>query len=178
MSSNPAGYHYDYTDSFEAPIATANDRTPEQWARAVFEHAPRPVRRLLVSGFRYGLGLRLGPRPSPEHVLGWEIVQPETRLDHDRVAVVAPDFPPRVPDRGVTRHTIHARALRQTDRSGHLAARIDPAPPDRPPLAATRSRTGASPASRGLTGPHSQGPLVCRSKRQAGGTTVRRIRKT
>lgn len=74
MSSNPAGYHYDYTDSFEAPIATANDRTPEQWARAVFEHAPRPVRRLLVSGFRYGLGLRLGPRPSPEHVLGWEIV--------------------------------------------------------------------------------------------------------
>jgi hypothetical protein len=79
MFSNPAGYHYDYTDFFEAPIAKANDRTPEQWARAVFEDAPRPVRWLLVNGFRYGLGLRLGPRASPEHILGWEIV--DRKLD-------------------------------------------------------------------------------------------------
>jgi hypothetical protein len=35
---------------------------------------PRPVRWFLVTGFRYGLGLRFGPRPSSEHVLGWAIV--------------------------------------------------------------------------------------------------------
>jgi hypothetical protein len=74
MSSGLAGYHYDYEDFFTAPRAAADDRTPEQWARAVFEGAPRPVRWLLVSGFRYGLGLKLDPRPSPERVLGWAIL--------------------------------------------------------------------------------------------------------
>lgn len=74
MPSSLAGYHYDYDDSFEAPRSAGDDRTPEQWARAVFEDAPRPVRWFLVSGFRYGLGLRFGPRPSPEHVLGWAII--------------------------------------------------------------------------------------------------------
>ncbi len=69
-----AGYHYDYDDSFAAPRAVTDDRTPEQWARAVFEDAPRPVRWFLLNGFRYGLGLRLDPRPSPEHVLGWAII--------------------------------------------------------------------------------------------------------
>jgi hypothetical protein len=73
LNSLPA-YRYDYTDSFEAPTATADDRTPEQLARAVFEGAPRPVRWFLLAGFRYGLGLRFGPRPSPEHVLGWAII--------------------------------------------------------------------------------------------------------
>lgn len=74
MSSSLAGYHYDYDDCFTAPRAAADDRTPEQWARAVFEGAPRPVRWFLVNGFRYGLGLRFGPWPSPEHVLGWAII--------------------------------------------------------------------------------------------------------
>lgn len=79
MFSNSDGLHYDYTDHFEAPIATADDRTPEQWARAVFEDAPGPLRGLFASSFRYGLGLRLGPRSSPEHVLGWEII--DRKLD-------------------------------------------------------------------------------------------------
>jgi Protein of unknown function (DUF2867) len=74
MPSSLAGYHYDYDDSFAAPRAAADDRTPEQLARAVLEDAPRPVRWFLVSGFRYGLGLKFGPRPSPEHVLGWAII--------------------------------------------------------------------------------------------------------
>jgi hypothetical protein len=74
MLNGPAGYRYDYSDSFDAQLPAASDRTPEQWARAVFEDAPRPVRWLLASGFRYGLGLRLSSRPSPEHVFGWEIV--------------------------------------------------------------------------------------------------------
>jgi hypothetical protein len=66
---------YNYTDSFEAEFATADDRSPEQLARAVFEGAPRSVRWLLLAGWRFVLGLRLGPRPSPEHVLGWAIVE-------------------------------------------------------------------------------------------------------
>lgn len=74
MSSSLAGYNYDYDDFFAAPRAAADKRTPEQLARAVFEQAPRPVRWFLVSGFRYGLGLKFGPRPSPEHVLGWAII--------------------------------------------------------------------------------------------------------
>jgi hypothetical protein len=64
MPSSLAGYHYDYDDSFAAPRAAADDRTPEQWARAVFEDAPRPVRWFLVNGFRYGLGLRLASTTS------------------------------------------------------------------------------------------------------------------
>lgn len=80
MASSPDEYRCDYTDRFEAPIAAVHDRTPEQWARAVFEGPPRPLRGLLANGFRYGLGLRLGPRSSPEHVLGWEIIdrQPDS----------------------------------------------------------------------------------------------------
>ena len=27
-----------------------------------------------LAGFRYGLGLRFGPRSSPEHVFGWAII--------------------------------------------------------------------------------------------------------
>jgi hypothetical protein len=75
MSDNAPADHYHYTDSFEAEDATGASRSPEQWARAVFEGAPRPVRWFLVTGFRFGLGLRLAPRTSPEHVLGWAIVE-------------------------------------------------------------------------------------------------------
>jgi hypothetical protein len=80
MPSSLAGYHYDYTDSFKAETPVGEDRTPEQWARAVFEDAPRPVRWLLITGFRFGLGLRFGPRTSTEYVLGWAIIdrQPDS----------------------------------------------------------------------------------------------------
>lgn len=74
MQSSLAGYRYDYGDCFAAPRAAVDDRTPEQWARAVFEGAPRLVRWFLANGFRYGLGLRFGPRHSPEHILGWAII--------------------------------------------------------------------------------------------------------
>jgi hypothetical protein len=65
----------DYIDAFEVPISSTNTSTPEQWARAVFENAPRPVRWFLLLGWRGVLGLRLGPRPSSDHVLGWRIVE-------------------------------------------------------------------------------------------------------
>ena len=74
MSNSLADYHYDYSDSFATETATEDDLSPEQLARAVFEGAPRPARWFLLIGFRYGLGLRFGPHPSPEHVLGWAII--------------------------------------------------------------------------------------------------------
>ncbi len=36
--------------------------------------APVTLRWFLLIGFRYDLGLRFGPQPSPEHVFGWAII--------------------------------------------------------------------------------------------------------
>lgn len=68
----------DYRDSFEVPIRSTDTRTAEQWMRAVFEDAPQPVRWFLLLGWRGVLGLQLGPRPSPDHILGWWITSRET----------------------------------------------------------------------------------------------------
>ncbi|MFH8980212.1 DUF2867 domain-containing protein [Streptomyces varsoviensis] len=54
--------------------SSLSPRSPEQWARSVFEDAPGPVRWFLVTGWRSVLRLRLGPRPAPTHVLGWRIL--------------------------------------------------------------------------------------------------------
>jgi len=62
-----------YAVGFELSRAAADTRSPEQWARAVWEQAPPPVRRLLLAGWRIGLGLRLGPLDTPAHVLGWAL---------------------------------------------------------------------------------------------------------
>jgi hypothetical protein len=63
----------DYASAFEIARATTDTRTPEQWARATWEDCPRGLRLFLLTGWSVGLGLRLGPRPSPAHVLGWKI---------------------------------------------------------------------------------------------------------
>ncbi|MFE3203493.1 DUF2867 domain-containing protein [Embleya sp. NPDC059237] len=63
----------EYASAFELGTATARARTPEQWARAAFEGSPAVFRGMLLIGWTLVLGLRLGPRPSPTHVLGWSI---------------------------------------------------------------------------------------------------------
>jgi hypothetical protein len=60
-----------YAVAFELSHPAADTRSPEQWARAVWEQAPRSARRFLLAGWRIGLGLRLGPLDTPAHVLGW-----------------------------------------------------------------------------------------------------------
>ena len=60
-----------YASAFELSRPATDTRSPEQWARAVWEQAPPPVRWLLLVGWRIGLGLRLGPRDTPAQVLGW-----------------------------------------------------------------------------------------------------------
>ena len=62
-----------YASAFEVPIGARKFLTPEQWARATFEGAPAPLRAFLAAAWRYSLGLRLGPRTSPDHVAGWLI---------------------------------------------------------------------------------------------------------
>jgi hypothetical protein len=66
-----------YKDMFEVLIPDGDRRTAEQWVRAIFEDAPRPVRWFLLLGWRVVLGLRLGPLTSPDHILGWPIVSRE-----------------------------------------------------------------------------------------------------
>ncbi|WP_331766696.1 DUF2867 domain-containing protein [Embleya sp. NBC_00896] len=63
----------DYASAFELAVPEAGFRTPEQWARAVFEGAPLVLRWMVTLGWTVVLRLRLGPRRSPEHILGWRI---------------------------------------------------------------------------------------------------------
>jgi hypothetical protein len=63
------------------------------------------------------------------------------RDDYARTALLVPDGSPLVQDRRVTPHAVHARALRPAGRSHHLAARVNPPPPNRPTPPAARRRT-------------------------------------
>ena len=63
----------DYAISFGLPVEHANVRTAVGWAQACFEHTSWPVLWFLAGGWRFGLGLRLGPIPAMTHILGWRI---------------------------------------------------------------------------------------------------------
>jgi hypothetical protein len=60
----------DYVELFTATTRAATDRSPEEWARAVLEETPTGRSAPLLWRL---LGVRLGPRPSPDHVQGWRI---------------------------------------------------------------------------------------------------------
>ena len=60
----------DYVDAFTLTPSGATERSPEQWARTVLEETPTGRSAPALWGL---LGLRLGPRPSPDHVQGWRI---------------------------------------------------------------------------------------------------------
>ncbi|HEX3792805.1 MAG TPA: DUF2867 domain-containing protein [Pseudonocardiaceae bacterium] len=64
----------DYSSAFELSRPGADGWSPVRWARVTWEDCPRGVRWFLLAGWSVVLGLRLGPRPSPAHVLGWSIV--------------------------------------------------------------------------------------------------------
>jgi hypothetical protein len=58
----------------EIAVPPGDGRSAEEWARAAFEGAPRALRWFMLTGWIAGLGLRLAPRSSPSHVLGWTVV--------------------------------------------------------------------------------------------------------
>ena len=62
----------DYEDARVVEIGTAQDRTGEQWARAILEDAPGVMRAALRLGW-LALGLQLGSTRSDRLVLGWEV---------------------------------------------------------------------------------------------------------
>ncbi len=64
----------DYASTFEVIVPDTDVRSPERWARAMFEDAPRAIRWFVVAGWKYALCFRLGPRASSAHVLGWKIL--------------------------------------------------------------------------------------------------------
>jgi len=64
----------DYTYACAVTASDTGNRTAEQWARAVFEGAPRPMRWFLITGWVLVLRLRLAPLRSPQHILGWTIL--------------------------------------------------------------------------------------------------------
>jgi hypothetical protein len=64
----------DYVDGATVEVPVGDGRSPEQWFRSVFEGAPAALRAVMNVGWRFGLLLRLAPRTSPAHILGWRIV--------------------------------------------------------------------------------------------------------
>src|SRR5580698_2402621 len=64
------GCHYEV--AYEVPRPAGDTRDAEQWARAVFEEAPRSLRWFLIGGWT-ALTLRLRPSRSPDRVIGWHI---------------------------------------------------------------------------------------------------------
>jgi hypothetical protein len=69
-----AAHDPDFACAYEMAVAPDDDRSSEQWARAAWEDAPATLRWFMVAGWRLVLGLRLGPRRSADHILGWRIV--------------------------------------------------------------------------------------------------------
>jgi hypothetical protein len=62
----------DYADGYRVEGVPVSSLDALGWLRRVFDGRPAAVRAGLRLGWR-GLGLRLGPQPSPAHVLGWRI---------------------------------------------------------------------------------------------------------
>ena len=62
----------DYADAFLLETGAAQDRTGEQWARAILDDLPAIARRNLRWGW-FALGLKLGGAGSDRSVLGWEV---------------------------------------------------------------------------------------------------------
>src|SRR3954451_17161988 len=60
----------DYVDACTADVPAGIERSAEEWARVVLEQTSLGRRAPLLWT---ALGLRLGPRPSPDHIQGWRI---------------------------------------------------------------------------------------------------------
>jgi hypothetical protein len=64
--------HVDYTDAVRLETGLADERTAEEWARALLEEAPAATRTMLRRGW-FALGVRLGSTEDERLVLGWPV---------------------------------------------------------------------------------------------------------
>lgn len=67
----------DYADLFTIDGPESGTRSARQLAERALEHAAWPVRSAIWFAHRHLLRFRLGPRSSPDHVLGWTVVADE-----------------------------------------------------------------------------------------------------
>ncbi|MFD4344985.1 DUF2867 domain-containing protein [Streptomyces coelicoflavus] len=74
-----------FATAFELPAAGLPPLAPEEWVRASYEDVPVVLRELIRAGWAGVLGLRLGPRASRRHVVGWRVLE----TGPDRVALEA-----------------------------------------------------------------------------------------
>jgi hypothetical protein len=65
----------DYADVVTGTVRETSRRTPEQWLHTMLEGVPPGLLLAVPAIQRVALGLRLQMRPSPEHVVGWKIVE-------------------------------------------------------------------------------------------------------
>jgi hypothetical protein len=73
---------YDYADAFGIRLREPDARSAEQFARCALEQAPWRVRWTVRIVQRHLLRLRLGPRSSPDHLLGWKILTSQPDVIH------------------------------------------------------------------------------------------------
>lgn len=100
----------DYCDSFAIGRADSDPRSAEDWFRAAFEGSPTVFRHGLPVLWRSILGLRMGPRPSPDHVLGWRRVstRPELAVYGTQSALAEANLVMRLePNRAVLSTFVH-----------------------------------------------------------------------
>jgi hypothetical protein len=64
--------HVEYTDAFRLETGLAEERTAEEWARALLEEAPAATRTKLRRGW-FALGVQLGSTEDERLVLGWRV---------------------------------------------------------------------------------------------------------
>lgn len=64
----------DYLDAFEVTVAESDARIPEALARAALEQSGTLIREGIRFAHRAFLLFHLGPASSPDHILGWRIV--------------------------------------------------------------------------------------------------------
>ncbi len=74
---------YDYADSFERTLDHDETRSAEELVRVALEETPpRALQELVRLIWRVGLGFEVGPRRSPDHVVGARITTNTPDLVH------------------------------------------------------------------------------------------------
>ena len=61
--------------AYATDVVPGDERSSEEWARQLWEGAPAPLRWLMTTGWRRVLRLELDSESSPDHVLGWPIIE-------------------------------------------------------------------------------------------------------
>jgi len=73
---------YDYADSFEIPLESTDERSPEQWMKIAIGGAPLPVKTTVGLAW-FALRFDLHPR-TPGHLFGMPVVESTPNFVHLR----------------------------------------------------------------------------------------------